>query len=650
MITDNSILTTPRLAMFFTVLATLSCDFLSEDEISSDKQLTLGKTLFYSVPNSDLFIDVTSLIDESFVNATLEISTPPSKGTLLKVDNVLLKYEPDSDFLAGTDDLVFSVWINGKNRHSETINIIMKSSVEELPCGLYAIDDNVNAVMGFSQVVPVLENDGLCGAGNSALKVSVHSAPTHGEASVDGNVITYTPGPTFTGTDELIYKLSAWSGDSVSYAAVTFGQCVMTAVADTINLTDGKTSVKILNNDGLCGIRKSGLEVSISSGPEFGTATFVGDSVIVYSAGPEFRGRDQLTYQLSIGTDGEAVHATVLIVADWTIESFELPGSGYSLFFLDEMTGFLAGQGIWKTTNGGKTWTEAQPELHGRSYSVQFLNNQLGYASYVDCDGNDSNGCVKWSCGLLKTSDGGESWDLISTFNADFSSHFFTSPTTGYVSVLADRDTPQQKAILYKTEDGGEHWAEVFSKATMAYYDINRPPLAALFFRVVFASSNVGYLWGEGEIYFTEDAGKSWQRTAAGSFVSSIAVTDNFAFSSRSPGAKLASPSYIVRSTYGGTWQPVVNFEHNSFLLGFSQTGNLGVTVGPSDTDYFTGGDPKSLTISRTLDQGESWTMFKIETKGQFYPLLFDSVCVPTDRVAYITCGGKLIKYSYKGG
>jgi len=60
----NSVLTTRCLTMFVIVLATVSCDTLNEEQISPDKQLTLGEKQFYTVPDSSIFI-------ESFVDATL---------------------------------------------------------------------------------------------------------------------------------------------------------------------------------------------------------------------------------------------------------------------------------------------------------------------------------------------------------------------------------------------------------------------------------------------------------------------------------------------------------------------------------------------------------------------------------------------------
>src|SRR5688572_24163686 len=78
MSTSNSVLTLPRLAVFLIALAMVSCDSFSDDKISPENQLKFGKKSFYVVRGSSIVINVASLIEESFVDATLEISTHPS--------------------------------------------------------------------------------------------------------------------------------------------------------------------------------------------------------------------------------------------------------------------------------------------------------------------------------------------------------------------------------------------------------------------------------------------------------------------------------------------------------------------------------------------------------------------------------------------
>ena len=75
-----------------------------------------------------------------------------------------------------------------------------------------------------------------------------------------------------------------------------------------------------------------------------------------------------------------------------------------------------------------------------------------------------------------------------------------------------------------------------------------------------------------------------------------------------------------------------------SWRLGFSPSGNLGVTVGMSLplANY-------PVAIARTTDQGRSWTIASGE-KLQGFP---HDISLPSDRLAYILCDRRLIKYSY---
>ena len=74
-----------------------------------------------------------------------------------------------------------------------------------------------------------------------------------------------------------------------------------------------------------------------------------------------------------------------------------------SIFFLNEKQGWIVGDGIWHTENGGQTWTQ-QLELPAKStlvfQNVIFVNERLGWAQTLT--------------GVWRTSDGGTSWTKIS--------------------------------------------------------------------------------------------------------------------------------------------------------------------------------------------------------------------------------------------
>ena len=91
-----------------------------------------------------------------------------------------------------------------------------------------------------------------------------------------------------------------------------------------------------------------------------------------------------------------------------------------SVFFNDAMTGYVAGENIAKTSDGGATWS-GKYRGTGAYKSIYFPTHTTGYA--VDDEG-----------GIIKTYDGGNTWvsDSSGTRNR-FTSVFFTDSITGYV-------------------------------------------------------------------------------------------------------------------------------------------------------------------------------------------------------------------------
>jgi photosystem II stability/assembly factor-like uncharacterized protein len=105
---------------------------------------------------------------------------------------------------------------------------------------------------------------------------------------------------------------------------------------------------------------------------------------------------------------------------------------------------------------------------------------------------------IGWSVGehgtILKTTNGGESWQLIHipwlTYLKDV---FFVNELVGYIV--------GQDGLILKSNDGGESW---FLKQTQFTNNLNR---------VLFCNENKGWIIGEkGLILYTDDGGLNWQQ------------------------------------------------------------------------------------------------------------------------------------------
>ena len=81
--------------------------------------------------------------------------------------------------------------------------------------------------------------------------------------------------------------------------------CSLIAVEDKIKLNTGSSSVSIgiLENDWLCDIDKSNLQISIIAQPKYGQAIIENES-IVYTPAAEYRDNDELIYKVTGSADG----------------------------------------------------------------------------------------------------------------------------------------------------------------------------------------------------------------------------------------------------------------------------------------------------------------------------------------------------------
>lgn len=155
--------------------------------------------------------------------------------------------------------------------------------------------------------------------------------------------------------------------------------------------------------------------------------------------------------------------------------------------------------GIFHSPDLGENWTSI-PVLSPNSInvysSVQFPDQQTGYvmgSKYIQA--ND------YQFRLLKTTDGGQTWEMKLEYSTNDLSHQrifqFLDAMTGFV--------PGDAGILYKTTDGGQTWSE----QQVGTVEENLQ-------RIQFAGGQTGYLitynhlLPQSKIYRTTDGGQNW--------------------------------------------------------------------------------------------------------------------------------------------
>lgn len=149
--------------------------------------------------------------------------------------------------------------------------------------------------------------------------------------------------------------------------------------------------------------------------------------------------------------------------------------------------GSISSQGaIYKTTNAGTDWALIPSlSLPPGHYELQFPSINVGWIMV-------GNATVGGQQRLYKTTDGGSSWEMVLSNYSDttYLSMYFISDETGWISTFPSY-------TLFHTTDGGISW--------------QRHLTPDRFNSIFFIDSLMG--WGGtflGGIYFTTDAGRSW--------------------------------------------------------------------------------------------------------------------------------------------
>ena len=259
-----------------------------------------------SDPNNDI-IHVKSIGQPQHGTATLNNDIITYTGEMGYIGEDVLEYTIEDNYGA-TDTAIIGFTLLKRN---------------EAP-----VAHNWQAVLtqGTSVVVDPTLND-TDGDPDDILTISSITQPSHGVAIVNGNDVTYTPDPSYAGSDEVTYVVSDGHGHT-STAKINYTITTLPPLAreDSISLIENETiTFSPVAND----TDPNGDPIHISSitQPNHGVATFNGNS-ITYTPTPGFFGTDSMEYHIEDNygaTDYTTVDIVVIranrppVAHDWTI-------------------------------------------------------------------------------------------------------------------------------------------------------------------------------------------------------------------------------------------------------------------------------------------------------------------------------------------
>lgn len=265
-----------------------------------------------------------------------------------------------------------------------------------------------------------------------------------------------------------------------------------------------------------------------------------------------------------------------------------------NIYFLDQSTGFIYGGYGYKTTDGGLTWN--QIDLLEIIKKMDFTENGVGY-----CVGDEE---------VYKTTDYGTNWTEIASFETSLNTVVALNNNSCIVAGY--------KASIYKTTDDGISWDTISeypdyivylqactfidsskviavsgSGAVLMSYDagvtwkikVDKDSWGVSAYDVFFVDADIGYISTNPGIFKTTDGGESW--TQVNNVVSGF--KSQLYFLNNNTGFLVNSSALIYKTTDGGINWEEIDSDANYPLLGINFINeNTGFIVGEHDTYLYT--------------------------------------------------------------
>jgi photosystem II stability/assembly factor-like uncharacterized protein len=178
------------------------------------------------------------------------------------------------------------------------------------------------------------------------------------------------------------------------------------------------------------------------------------------------------------------------------------------------------GGGIWKTTDGGRTWENISDGFFGGSIGAITVSKSDPNVIYVGGGETTVRGNVSSGYGIWKSEDAGKTWTPSGLKKSRHVPRIAIHPTNSnivYAGVLGNIYKPTQERGVYKSTDGGKTWRKtLFANANAGVVDLIIDPTNP---RILYASTwriqRTPYSLSSGgdgsALWKSTDSGETWK-------------------------------------------------------------------------------------------------------------------------------------------
>ncbi len=286
------------------------------------------------------------------------------------------------------------------------------------------------------------------------------------------------------------------------------------------------------------------------------------------------------------------------------------------------------GGGVWKTNDAGRTWNpvfNSQPIASIGAIAVAPSDSNVIYTGSGEADMRSS---ISYGNGMYKSTDGGKTWTHIGLEDSRQIGRIIVDPQDGnrvFVAALGHAYGPNQERGVFRSKDGGKSWQKILSHdentgaidlafepgnsktILAALWQTRRPPWS------IYPPSN-----GPGSgLYRSTDGGDHWERLTGQGLPTEGLGRIGIAFAPSNPRRIYlivdAKEGGLYRSDNGGqSWQRVSN-DRRIWQRGW-YFGEVSVDSKDPDTVYV-----PNTTTYRSHDGGKTFAAFKGAPGGDDY-------------------------------